>query len=70
LSTHGVTGYGAETCWQDYRFGMLQVPLISTLGFAFSAETERGGEMMLAMMERGSQAIRDLGTLDLVRAGV
>jgi hypothetical protein len=49
---------------------MLQVPLISTLGFAFSAETERGGEMMLAMMERGSQAIRDLGTLDLVRAGV
>ena len=70
LSTHGVTGYGAETCWQDYRFGMLQVPLISTLGFAFSAETERGGEMMLAMMKRGSQAIRDLGTLDLVRSGV
>jgi hypothetical protein len=26
--------------------------------------------MMLAMMKRGSQAIRDLGTLDLVRAGV
>ena len=70
LCTYGVTGYGAETCWQDYRFGMLQVPLISTLGFAFSAETERGGEMMLAMMKRGSQAIRDLGTLDLVRAGV
>ena len=66
LSGYGVTSYDAETCWQDYRLGMLQVPLICTLGFAFSAETERGGDMMLAMMERGSQAIRDLGTLALV----
>ena len=67
LTHHGVTGYDAETCWQDYRFGMLQVPLISTLGFAFSTETERGADMMLAMLQRGSQAIRDLGTLDLIR---
>ena len=66
LSTHGVTGYDAETCWQDCRLGMLQVPLICTLGFAFSTETDRGGDMMLAMLERGSQAIRDLGTLGLV----
>jgi len=67
LMDHGVTGYDAETCWQDYRLGMLQVPLISTLGFAFSTETDRGADMMLAMLQRGSQAIRDLGTLNLIR---
>ena len=70
LTGQGVIGYDAETCWQDYCFGMLQVPLISTLGFAFSAATDRGDEMMLTMMHRGSQAIRDLKTLELVRAGV
>jgi len=70
LAGHGVIGYDAETCWQDYRFGMLQVPLISTLGFAFSAETERGGDMMLAMLERGSAAIRELKTLELIRSSV
>ena len=57
-------------CWQDYRFGMLQVPLITTLGFAFSAATDRGDDMALTMLVRGSQAIRELGTLELIRAGV
>jgi hypothetical protein len=49
---------------------MLQVPLISTLGFAFSAATDRGDEMMLTMMHRGSQAIRELQTLELVRSRI
>lgn len=66
LSTYGVPGYDAETCWWDYRFGMLQVPLITTLGFAFSASTERGEDMVLAMLQRGSRAIRELGSVDLV----
>jgi len=70
LIARGVTGYDREMCWQDYRFGMLQVPLITTLGFAFSAATERGDDMALTMLERGSQAIRALGTLELIRAGV
>ncbi|MEI6252241.1 MAG: aminoglycoside phosphotransferase family protein [Mycobacteriaceae bacterium] len=66
LAGHGVANYDAETCWQDYRFGMLQVPLITTLGFAFSAATERGDDMVLAMLARGSRAIRELGTLELI----
>lgn len=66
LAGHGVRDYDVETCWQDYRFGMLQVPLITTLGFAFSAATERGDDMVLAMLARGSQAIRELGTLELI----
>ncbi|MFM8600070.1 MAG: phosphotransferase family protein [Mycobacterium sp.] len=70
LLGYGVSGYDAETCWQDYRLGALQVPLITTLGFAFSTATERGDEMVLAMLERGAHAIRELGSLELVRAGV
>ena len=45
---------------------MLQIPLITTLGFAFSAATERGDDMALVMLERGSRAIRELGTLELL----
>lgn len=69
LQSFGVGDYDSETCWQDYRFGMLQIPLITTLGFAFSAATERGDDMMVTMLERGSRAIRELGTLELVRTG-
>jgi hypothetical protein len=68
LSTYGVTDYDAETCWRDYRLGVIQAPLISGLGFAFAASTERGDEMMLTMFHRGCQAIRELGTLDLIKS--
>ncbi|TPG33804.1 phosphotransferase family protein [Mycolicibacterium hodleri] len=68
LSGYGVTDYDRGTCWRDYRVGMLQVPLLSVLGCAFAISTERGDDMMLVMMERGCQAIRDLGSLELVRA--
>ena len=66
LLGYGVTGYDRETCWRDYRLGVLQAPLISALGFAFAAATERGDDMMLAMLARGCQAIRELGTLELL----
>jgi hypothetical protein len=66
LLSHGVTGYDFETCWHDYRLGMLQAPLLTVLGCAFATSTERGDEMMLVMAARGCQAIRELGTLDLI----
>ncbi|PND56437.1 aminoglycoside phosphotransferase [Mycobacterium sp. ENV421] len=62
----GVADYDAATCWHDYLLGMIQVPLISALGCAFAVETERGDDMMAAMLRRGCAAIRDLGTLELV----
>ena len=68
LLTHGVTDYDEHTCWQDYRLGVLQAPLITTLGFAFSASTDRGDQMMLAMLHRGCRAIRELETIDLIRS--
>lgn len=66
LSGYGVTSYDAETCWRDYRLGVMQAPLISALGFAFAAATERGDEMILAMFHRGCRAIRELATLELI----
>ncbi|MCK0174344.1 phosphotransferase family protein [Mycolicibacterium sp. F2034L] len=66
LLTHDVADYDFDTCWRDYRLGMLQAPLITVLGVAFATSTERGDEMMLAMAARGCQAIRDLGSLDLI----
>jgi hypothetical protein len=66
LSDYGVTDYDRETCWRDYRLGMPQALLISALGFAFATATDRGDDMVLTMLARGCQAIRDLGTLDLV----
>jgi hypothetical protein len=64
----GVANYDAETCWRDYRLGVLQAPLLSGLGFAFAASTERGDEMMLTMFHRGCRAIRELGTLELINS--
>jgi aminoglycoside phosphotransferase (APT) family kinase protein len=66
LLRYGVTGYDRDTCWRDYRLGMLQAPLITTLGCAFAASTERGNEMMAVMLSRGCQAIRELGVLELI----
>jgi aminoglycoside phosphotransferase (APT) family kinase protein len=66
LLGYGVTDYDRETCWCDYRLGVLQAPLISALGFAFAAATERGDDMVLTMLRRGCQAIRDLRTLELI----
>ncbi len=66
LLGYGVSGYDPETCWRDYRLGMPQALLISALGFAFATSTERGDDMVLTMLRRGCQAIRDLGTLELI----
>lgn len=68
LLRYGVTGYDAETCWRDYRLGVLQAPLLGGLGFAFAASTERGDEMVLTMFHRGCRAIRELGTLELINS--
>ncbi|OBH05409.1 aminoglycoside phosphotransferase [Mycobacterium sp. E2699] len=66
LSRSGLSDYDRDTCWRDYRLGVLQAPLISALGFAFAAATERGDDMVLAMLSRGCRAIRELGTLELI----
>ena len=66
LCGYGVTDYDRETCWRDYRLGVPQAVLISALGFAFAAATDRGDDMVLTMLARGCRAIRELGTLELI----
>jgi hypothetical protein len=61
-----VTGYDLDTCWNDYRLGVVQVPLLVALGTAFASTTERGDDMMMAMLSRGCRAIRELDTLELI----
>ncbi|WP_157108529.1 phosphotransferase family protein [Aldersonia kunmingensis] len=66
LAAHGVSGYDRETCWQDYRYGMIQALLIPAIGCAFAVNTERGDDMFVAMLRRACRAMRELGTLDLI----
>jgi aminoglycoside phosphotransferase (APT) family kinase protein len=68
LMRYGITDYDRDACWGDYRLGMLQGPLLVVLGTAFATSTERGDEMMLTMTSRSCQAIRELGSLDLISA--
>jgi hypothetical protein len=66
LLAHGVEGYDLEACRSDYAYGMLQCPMVTVFGSAVAEVTNRGDEMFVAMAERSSAAIRDLGTLDLL----
>jgi hypothetical protein len=66
LGRHGVTGYSRETAWDDYRFSMIQGPLVAVLGCVYGTRTDRGDAMFAAMVRRSCAAIRDLETLTLV----
>ena len=62
-SAVGVEGYDLATCEEDYRAGQLHTLLIVALGWAFTTQTERGGDMMTVMARRSCAALRDLGVL-------
>lgn len=66
LSGYEIDGFDLESCWHDYRFGMIQALLMPSLGCAFAVDSSRGDDMFVSMIERGCQAIRDLDTLKLV----
>jgi hypothetical protein len=70
LLAHGVTDYEFGSCWNDYRFAMVQGPLVSVFGCAYGTRTDRGDRMFAAMVARSCTAIRDLDTLSLVDAQV
>jgi hypothetical protein len=68
LALRGVTGYDAESCWDDYRLGQLQGPMVTVLGcmFARGERSDRSDAMFLAMANRSCAAIRDLRSLELL----
>ncbi len=62
----GVDGYSAERCWEDYRYGLFQGPLITVLGAFVAQPTVRGDEMFSIMAERSSTAITDLDAMSML----
>ena len=66
LSRLGVSGYSADACFDDYRFGALQGPVIIVLGAAYGTPTPRGDEMFLAMTARACSTIRELDTVGAI----
>jgi hypothetical protein len=66
LLGYGVEGYDLALCREDYRFSMLQGPLVAVLGCVYGTRSERGDRMFAAMVRRSCRAIRDLETFSLV----
>ncbi len=68
LVKRGVAGYSAERCFEDYRLGQLQGPMVTMIGAAYATGERSPGSdaMFLAMARRSCAAIRDLDSLDLL----
>jgi hypothetical protein len=66
LQSFGVADYSFEQCFDDYRFGQFQGPLVTVLGAMAVIQTDRGDEMFMAMCSRSCQAIRDLDSASLL----
>ena len=66
LAATGVTGHSLDECWEDYRFGQFQGPLITVLGAMHVEQTDRGDDMFMAMAERSAAQILDLDALDVI----
>ena len=66
LCANGVAGYSFEQCFDDYRFGQFQGPLVTVLGAMAVLQTDRGDAMFMAMCSRSCQAIRDLDSTSLI----
>jgi len=70
LVARGVEGYTVDRCFDDYRLGQLQAPMITTIGcmYATAERSEAADRMFLAMARRSCTAIRDLDALGAVAA--
>lgn len=67
LLTHGVTGHSLDECFEDYRLGVVQGPLITVLGAVYATDpNEASDAMFTAMITRSLAAIRDLQPFDLL----
>jgi hypothetical protein len=67
LNARGVD-YPLERCFEDYRLGVMQGPLITVLGciYATAEPSAASDDMFMAMASRSCSAIRDLATLALL----
>lgn len=66
LASRGVSDYSFDECFEEYRVGHFQGPLVTVLGAMAVIQTERGDDMFMAMCSRSCQAIRDLDSARLL----
>ena len=68
LVSRGVADYSGQECFDDYRLGQLQGPMITMIGAAVAtaARSAEADAMFLAMARRSCAAIRELDSLSLL----
>ncbi|MET0910604.1 MAG: phosphotransferase [Ilumatobacteraceae bacterium] len=69
LEEHGVTGYSADQCWEDYCLAALWLfEYAIIIGGGLDPANDRGTAFMSGLVERSSQTIVDLDLLELLPA--
>jgi aminoglycoside/choline kinase family phosphotransferase len=68
LCSRGVDGYDLERCFDDYRVGQLQGPMITVIGcmYATATRSDAADRMFLAMIHRACAAIQDLDSISAI----
>ncbi|MDN5873022.1 MAG: ecdysteroid 22-kinase family protein [Salinisphaera sp.] len=67
LQKRGVTDYPWERCWRDYRLHASHGLIMAIVGAAISSPTERGDEMLSALINRHAKQMIDLDSLALIQ---
>jgi hypothetical protein len=63
LRSYGVTDYGWNAAWLDYRLGILQGVFTAIFASVVTGRTERGDKMFMTMARRHCQHSMDLESL-------
>jgi aminoglycoside phosphotransferase (APT) family kinase protein len=66
LCAHGVTGYTAEECWDEYRLLAIHPLQTGVFGLGAVKRSARGDEMWRTWIERSSAMTRDLDSFSLL----
>ena len=72
LAKLGVIDLDLAQCFDDYRLGMLQGPMITVFGcmYASASRSRLADDMFLVMARRSCSAVRDLDSLQMVDRSV
>lgn len=68
LAGHGVTGYDAESCWNDYRLHAIHGLQVGVFGLGAVKRSERGDRMWQNWIERCAAQVRDLDSFAVLAA--
>ena len=66
LVASGVSHYGFEQCWDDYRRGAFAGFSVTVIASVIVQETPRGNEMFTAMAQRHARHALDLGSAEFL----